>query len=272
VHPHVIQFKEVFLTPTHLAIAMEYAPGGDLFSYVSARGGLSEDDTRWFFQQLIIGLDYCHRMGVVNRDIKLENTLLDGGARPLLKICDFGYSKNEKDSLPKSKVGTPGYTAPEVVSNARHYDGRAADVWSAAVMLYVMLFCEYPFERAGDAAAGVNKFARVLDRIRRVDYHFPSSIPVSDACKDLISRILVADVGARLTIEQIQAHPWYTTDLPPGVTSMNEQCLALRGQSAGTQSEAEIQRVVMQAIGARAEAGDDDVDEYIDEALEEDFE
>ena len=65
---------------------------------------------RWFFQQLIIGLDYCHKMGVVNRDIKLENTLLDGGKKPLLKICDFGYSKNEKDSLPKSKVGTPGYT------------------------------------------------------------------------------------------------------------------------------------------------------------------
>ena len=72
--------------------------------------GLPEADARWFFQQLIIGLDYCHRMGVVNRDIKLENTLLDGSKRPLVKICDFGYSKNEKDSLPKSKVGTPGYT------------------------------------------------------------------------------------------------------------------------------------------------------------------
>jgi len=48
--------------------------------------------------------------GIVNRDIKLENTLLDGSRRPLLKICDFGYSKHEKDSLPKSKVGTPGYT------------------------------------------------------------------------------------------------------------------------------------------------------------------
>ena len=46
----------------------------------------------------------------MNRDIKLENTLLDGSKRPLLKICDFGYSKNDKDSVPKSKVGTPGYT------------------------------------------------------------------------------------------------------------------------------------------------------------------
>ena len=49
-------------------------------------------------------------MGIINRDIKLENTLLDNSRRPLLKICDFGYSKHQKDSLPKSKVGTPGYT------------------------------------------------------------------------------------------------------------------------------------------------------------------
>ena len=86
------------------------AQGGDMFHYTKRRGGVHEHEARWFFQQLIIGLDYCHRMGVVNRDIKLENTLLDGSKRPLVKICDFGYSKSEKDSLPKSKVGTPGYT------------------------------------------------------------------------------------------------------------------------------------------------------------------
>ena len=71
---------------------------------------LQEDDARWFFQQLIVGLDYCHKMGVVNRDIKLENTLLDGSPKPLVKITDFGYCKSDKESLPKSKVGTPGYT------------------------------------------------------------------------------------------------------------------------------------------------------------------
>ena len=57
-----------------------------------------------------MGLDYCHKMGVVNRDIKLENTLLDGSPKPLVKITDFGYCKSDKESLPKSKVGTPGYT------------------------------------------------------------------------------------------------------------------------------------------------------------------
>lgn len=90
VHPHIVQFKEVFLTPGHLGIAMEFASGGDMFEYVVRKNGLREDEARWFFQQLVVGLDYCHRMGVVNRDIKLENTLLDSSPRPLVKICDFG--------------------------------------------------------------------------------------------------------------------------------------------------------------------------------------
>jgi len=148
-------------------------------------------------------------------------------------------------------------------------------------MLFVMLFCEYPFERVGDAAAqGGNKFAKVLERIQKVDYRFPENIPVSSDCRDLISKILVADVSKRLTIEQIQAHPWYQVDLPPGVTSMNEQCLALRGQSAGLQTEEEIQEVVMAAIGkggggaaggGKYGKGGKEYDEFIDEALEEDF-
>ena len=70
-HPHIIQFKEVFLTNEYLGIAMEFAPGGDMFQYVKQRNGLQEYEARWFFQQLIIALDYCHKIGVVNRDIKL---------------------------------------------------------------------------------------------------------------------------------------------------------------------------------------------------------
>ena len=118
---------QVFLTKSHLVLAMEYAAGGDLFRYVSARRGLPEDEARWFFQQLIVAVDYCHRMvrwgrssgrswscrqgrmagpaacrahppaaaaaapqGVTSRDIKLENTLLDGGQWPLIKVRGRG--------------------------------------------------------------------------------------------------------------------------------------------------------------------------------------
>lgn len=61
-HPHIIALQEVFLTDTHLVLAMEYAAGGNLFHYVKSRKGLSEHDARWFFQQLIIALAYCHSM------------------------------------------------------------------------------------------------------------------------------------------------------------------------------------------------------------------
>jgi serine/threonine protein kinase len=127
-HPHIVRFQEVFLTPRHLAIVMEYAPGGDMFEYVLRHRvpgpgptGLAEADARHFFQQLVCSVEFAHELGVANRDIKLENTLLDdtrvstGLARlPDVKICDFGYSKNEfVDSRPKSVSGTPDYIAPE---------------------------------------------------------------------------------------------------------------------------------------------------------------
>nr|AGT16073.1 serine/threonine-protein kinase [Saccharum hybrid cultivar R570] len=125
-HPNIIRFKEVVLTPTHLAIVMEYAGGGELFDRICNAGRFSEDEARYFFQQLICGVSYCHFMQICHRDLKLENTLLDGSPAPRLKICDFGYSKSSLlHSKPKSTVGTPAYIAPEVLSR-REYDGKVS--------------------------------------------------------------------------------------------------------------------------------------------------
>lgn len=119
-HPNIVRFKEVLLTPTHLAIVMEYAAGGELFERICTAGRFSEDEARYFFQQLISGVSYCHSMEICHRDLKLENTLLDGSSSPQLKICDFGYSKSSVlHSQPKSTVGTPAYIAPEVFFKKR---------------------------------------------------------------------------------------------------------------------------------------------------------
>ncbi|CAO2837888.1 unnamed protein product [Amaranthus hypochondriacus] len=149
-HPNIIKFREVFLTPTHLAIVMEYAAGGELFNKICNAGRFSEDEARFFFQQLISGVSYCHTMEICHRDLKLENTLLDDSPTPRLKICDFGYSKSGiLHSQPKSTVGTPAYIAPEVLAR-KEYDGKIADVWSCGVTLYVMLVGAYPFEDPED--------------------------------------------------------------------------------------------------------------------------
>lgn len=86
---------------------MEYCNGGSLFNTVRTQRRLKESMARWFFQQLILAVDYTHRRGVANRDIKLENLLLhveEGLPHPLVKMCDFGYSKADFRSAAKSQV------------------------------------------------------------------------------------------------------------------------------------------------------------------------
>ncbi|XP_057807149.1 serine/threonine-protein kinase SAPK2-like [Salvia miltiorrhiza] len=208
-HPNIIRFKEVLLTPTHLAIVMEYAAGGELFDRICNAGRFSEDEARFFFQQLISGVSYCHSMQICHRDLKLENTLLDGSPAPRLKICDFGYSKSSVfHSQPKSTVGTPAYIAPEVLSR-KEYDGKIADVWSCGVTLYVMLVGAYPFEDSDDP----RNFKKTINKILSVHYSIPDYVRVSKECRHLLSRIFVADPNKRITISEMKKHPWFCKNL-----------------------------------------------------------
>ncbi|KAM7523771.1 hypothetical protein LguiA_013673 [Lonicera macranthoides] len=209
-HPNIIRFKEVLLTPDHLAIVMEYASGGELFERICNAGRFSEDEARFFFQQLTSGVSYCHSMQICHRDLKLENTLLDGNSPPRLKICDFGYSKSSVlHSQPKSTVGTPAYIAPEVLSR-KEYDGKIADVWSCGVTLYVMLVGAYPFEDSDDPV----NFRKTINRILNVQYSIPDYVRVSMDCRHLLSRIFVANPEKRISIPEIQKHPWFLKNLP----------------------------------------------------------
>ncbi|KAE9595114.1 hypothetical protein Lal_00041410 [Lupinus albus] len=215
-HPNIIRFKEVVLTPTHLGIVMEYAAGGELFDRICNAGRFSEDEARYFFQQLISGVCYCHSMQICHRDLKLENTLLDGSPAPRLKICDFGYSKSSLlHSRPKSTVGTPAYIAPEVFSR-REYDGKMADVWSCGVTLYVMLVGAYPFEHQEDP----KNFRKTINLIMAVQYKIPDYVHISQDCRHLLSRIFVANPVRRVTIKEIKSHPWFLKNLPRELTEM----------------------------------------------------
>ncbi|CAN6480001.1 unnamed protein product [Victoria cruziana] len=189
---------------------MEYAAGGELFERICNAGRFSEDEARFFFQQLISGVSYCHSMEICHRDLKLENTLLDGSTAPRLKICDFGYSKSSVlHSQPKTAVGTPAYIAPEVLAR-REYDGKIADVWSCGVTLYVMLVGAYPFEDPEDP----KNFRKTITRILGVHYSIPNYVRVSAECRHLLSRIFVANPEKRITIPEIKSHPWFLKNLP----------------------------------------------------------
>ncbi|XP_027182709.1 serine/threonine-protein kinase SAPK3-like [Coffea eugenioides] len=238
-HPNIIRFKEVVLTPTHLAIVMEYAAGGELFAKICSAGRFSEDEARFFFQQLISGVSYCHSMEICHRDLKLENTLLDGSPTPRLKICDFGYSKSGLlHSQPKSAVGTPAYIAPEVLSR-KEYDGKIADVWSCGVTLYVMLVGAYPFEDPDDP----RNFRKTIARIMSAQHSIPDYVRVSADCRQLLSRIFVTNPSKRITIPEIKQHPWFLKNLPKELIEVEK---AKNKEPDKSQVE-EIMRIVQEA-------------------------
>ncbi|XP_071925599.1 serine/threonine-protein kinase SAPK2-like isoform X1 [Coffea arabica] len=283
-HPNIIRFKEVLLTPTHLAIVMEYAAGGELFARICNAGRFNEDEARFFFQQLISGVSYCHSMQICHRDLKLENTLLDGSLAPRVKICDFGYSKSAVfHSQPKSTVGTPAYIAPEVLSK-KEYDGKLADVWSCGVTLYVMLVGAYPFEDPTDPKnfrktimfQYSDGFVICEQRILTVHYSIPDYVRISVECRHLLSRIFVANPEKRINIAEIKRHPWFLQNLP--VEVMEAGSLQSNDINTPAQSIEEVLAITQEARKlevAKAgllSLGSMDLDDLDDADLEEDTE
>ncbi|KAK6143754.1 hypothetical protein DH2020_024102 [Rehmannia glutinosa] len=201
-------------------------------------------EARYFFQQLISGVNYCHSMQICHRDLKLENTLLDGSPAPRLKICDFGYSKSSLlHSRPKSTVGTPAYIAPEVLQR-REYDGKLADVWSCGVTLYVMLVGAYPFEDQEDP----KNFRKTIQRIMAVQYKIPDYVHISQDCRHLLSRIFVANPSRRITIKEIKSHPWFLKNLPRELTDAAQAMYYRReNPTYSLQSVEEIMKIVEEA-------------------------
>lgn len=261
-HPNIIRFKEVILTPTHLAIVMEYASGGELFERICNAGRFSEDEARFFFQQLISGVSYCHSMQVCHRDLKLENTLLDGSTAPRLKICDFGYSKSSVlHSQPKSTVGTPAYIAPEVLLK-KEYDGKIADVWSCGVTLYVMLVGAYPFEDPDEP----KNFRKTIQRILGVQYSIPDYVHISPECRDLIARIFVANPATRISIPEIRNHPWFLKNLPADLMDDSKMSSQYEEPEQPMQSMDEIMQILAEATIPAAGSGG--INQFLNDGLD----
>ena len=131
----------------YVMLVMELCTGGELYKLVS-EGPMEEERARNFMKQIVSALMYCHENGVCHRDLKLENLMLVRPGEDIIKVTDFGLSKDlSQHSQPKTKVGTISYMAPEITQalHSSPYDGASADIWSIGVILYVMVCCAYPF-------------------------------------------------------------------------------------------------------------------------------
>jgi len=215
-HPNIIAFKEVSFTTCNLVIVMEFASAGSLLQKVEAPGRIDESMAHYYFRQLVDGLTHCHDQSITHRDIKLDNLLLDGPAPHVLKLCDFGWSKTASGTEARSEVGTYDYMAPEVLQfgpELHTYDGKKADVWSCGVILYVMLFKRFPFERELREAN--------LEQLMKGRYcSFPEGQKPSKDCQNFLHGILAAvNPANRPSLAEVREHPWFKSGLSDHIKS-----------------------------------------------------
>eukprot|EP00760_Papus_ankaliazontas_P023562 PhM_4_TR2067/c4_g1_i2/m.99909 len=206
-HPNVVKLYEVMQTQNNIYLVLELVTGGELFERIVTAKRFDEDTARKFFQQLVVGLYYCHKQGVAHRDLKPENLLLSD--KDVLKIMDFGLSNMQKGGVKEQNsgtllttvCGTPNYVAPEVLKE-QGYNGITADVWSCGVILFVMLAGYLPFDDPNMNA--------LFNKIERGDYRMAKHF--SEPVRDLIGKMLIVDPQQRYTLEQVISHPWTQTN------------------------------------------------------------
>ncbi|KAJ5055510.1 serine/threonine-protein kinase KIN4 [Bipolaris maydis] len=234
-HPNIVRLHEMVETERHIGIILEYASGGELFDYILNHRYLKDGPARKLFSQLISGVGYLHRKGIVHRDLKLENLLLDRNKNII--ITDFGFANTfdpndelseeieyrlgDKDfmkslgldgsdasrrgDLMQTSCGSPCYAAPELVVSDSLYTGRKVDVWSCGVILYAMLAGYLPFDDDPANPEGDN-----INLLYKYIVSTPLTFPeyVTPHARDLLKRILVPDPRKRADLFEVARHSW----------------------------------------------------------------
>lgn len=236
-HPNIVRLIDKVETDRHIGIILEYASGGELFDYILNHRYLKDHSARRLFAQLISGVGYLHKKGIVHRDLKLENLLLDRNRNII--ITDFGFANtfdsneelseeeelnltdrefvkrmnldrvkpngSRKGDLMQTSCGSPCYAAPELVVSDSLYTGRKVDVWSCGVILYAMLAGYLPFDDDPANPEGDN-----INLLYKYIVTTPLTFPeyVTPHARDLLRRILVPNPRKRADLFEVARHSW----------------------------------------------------------------
>ena len=196
-HPFIAELFEIIQTPSAFYLVMEYADNGSMLEYVNSQGKLAEEEARKYFAELVSALDYLHnKKYVAHRDLKAENILLNSDGS--IRLVDFGLSREFTKTCPNMNTacGSPAYAAPEMIQG--HPYTKAADMWSAGVVLYAMVCGSLPFED--------DSVQTLLQKVVYTEARFPETL--SRSVVDLLKRLLAKSPEERITLSRVKEHPW----------------------------------------------------------------
>ncbi|XP_042979140.1 calcium-dependent protein kinase 4 isoform X2 [Carya illinoinensis] len=200
-HKNIVTIKGAYEDSLYVHIVMELCGGGELFDRIIQRGHYTERKAAELTKIIVGVVEACHSLGVMHRDLKPENFLLVNKDDDFsLKAIDFGLSVFFKPGqVFTDVVGSPYYVAPEVL--LKHY-GPEADVWTAGVILYILLSGVPPFW--AETQQGI--FDAVLKG--HIDFESDPWPLITDSAKDLIRKMLCSQPSERLTAHEVLCHPW----------------------------------------------------------------
>ena len=197
-HDYIIDFHDVVELNGFVFVFLEYAPYGDLGSFIHRHGRLEEELARKFFVQILSAVDYCHTNNVAHHDLKLENILLANDYS--LRLIDFGLSRRvaKENPLINEFAGSPLYMPPEIFAIQPH--DQQVDVWSLGVCLYYMVTDLFPFP--------ADSYHELAERVLFDDLIFPTKMGLTEPLQDLIRSMLHKDPKLRIQLSHIRKHPW----------------------------------------------------------------
>ncbi|XP_034819128.1 ribosomal protein S6 kinase alpha-2 isoform X5 [Pan paniscus] len=206
-HPNIITLKDVYDDGKFVYLVMELMRGGELLDRILRQRYFSEREASDVLCTITKTMDYLHSQGVVHRDLKPSNILYrdESGSPESIRVCDFGFAKQLRagNGLLMTPCYTANFVAPEVLKR-QGYDA-ACDIWSLGILLYTMLAGFTPFANGPDDTP-----EEILARIGSGKYALSGGNwdSISDAAKDVVSKMLHVDPHQRLTAMQVLKHPW----------------------------------------------------------------
>eukprot|EP01119_Soliformovum_irregulare_P018640 TRINITY_DN5760_c0_g1_i8.p1 TRINITY_DN5760_c0_g1~~TRINITY_DN5760_c0_g1_i8.p1 ORF type:complete len:842 (+),score=273.15 TRINITY_DN5760_c0_g1_i8:2657-5182(+) len=199
-HRNIIRVHEKIMTSDNIYFILDLCLGKSLTENVLSHGKYSEHSAAGVMLQILDALKYMHSQKIAHRDLKPDNILFADRFRKVVKLIDFGYSKDlDNEEMNQTMVGTPDFIAPEVI-DGQVVDVYKADMWSAGCIAYFLLFGTGPFSDQPDMRT-------TFDAIREVQYTLEED-KLSPEAVDFLRKLLVANANQRYDAEQALGHPW----------------------------------------------------------------